>query len=55
MQSNHPSDRELVSNYLNGKEACLQTLVLRHKLRLFGFIKKKVKDHQLAEDIFQDL
>ena len=54
MLSNHLSDQELLSFYIKGKESCLQALVLRYKNPLFHFIKKRVNNHQLAEDIFQE-
>jgi RNA polymerase sigma-70 factor (ECF subfamily) len=48
------SERELISNYLTGNHACLQTLIERHQSRLFAYIFMLVKDKQLADDIFQD-
>lgn len=47
-------DRELVSAYIKGDEKAFQTLLLRHKSKIFRFIVIKVKDHDLANDIFQD-
>ena len=48
-------DRILVSRYLAGDETAFETLLLKHKNRVFGYIKMMVKDGQLAEDIFQDV
>lgn len=48
------SEHELISNYLKGEQACLQTLIERHKSRLFAYIFMLVKNKQLADDIFQD-
>lgn len=48
------SERELISQYLNGKTSSLQPLIERHKSRLFAYIFMLVKDKQLADDIFQD-
>ena len=48
-------DRLLVSQYLAGNEAAFETLLLKHKDRVYGYIKMMVKDGQLAEDIFQDV
>lgn len=48
------SDSQLVSNYINGKEASLSILIERHKQRLFSFIYSKVQDKDVAEDVFQD-
>ncbi|MGB0391558.1 MAG: RNA polymerase sigma factor [Salibacteraceae bacterium] len=49
------SDQELVSKYLRGHEASLQLLIERHQERILGYIVSKVKDRQLAEDLFQDV
>jgi len=48
------TDQELISRYLNGSEAALEALIGRHKERVFIYIYSKVRDRQLAEDIFQD-
>ncbi|KAB1064789.1 RNA polymerase sigma factor [Salibacter halophilus] len=49
------SDKELVSQYLRGKEQALEILITRHKERVFTYIVSLVKDRQLADDIFQDV
>ena len=48
------SDALLVSQYINGNEASLSTLVNRHKQRIYSFIYSKVYDKDISEDIFQD-
>ena len=48
------SDAQLVSDYINGKESALSTLIYRHKQKIYSFIYSKVFDRDLAEDIFQD-
>ena len=48
------SDQQLVSNYLEGNVSALETLVKRHKDRIYTFIISKVRNQALAEDIFQD-
>jgi len=48
------SDQELVENYLNGDNASFETLLTRHKSRVFAFIMSKIKNRDLSEDIFQD-
>lgn len=48
-------DQFLVGRYLAGDEAAFETLLRRHKDRVFGYIRMMVKDSQLAEDIFQDV
>ncbi|MCJ8289069.1 MAG: sigma-70 family RNA polymerase sigma factor [Flavobacteriales bacterium] len=47
-------DRELISTYLDGSEKAFETLLLRHKDKVYRFIYMKVRDGALAEDIFQD-
>ena len=49
------SDQDLVSRYIKGNELALETLINRHKDRVFGYINNLLKDKQLAEDIFQDV
>jgi RNA polymerase sigma-70 factor (ECF subfamily) len=48
------TERDLIKLYLNGNHASLQTLINRHKGRLFAYIFMLVKNKQLADDIFQD-
>ena len=54
MQSYHLSDTELVKKYVSGNENALEEIITRHKEKVFGYIKMMVKNHDLAEDIFQD-
>ncbi len=51
---NEFEDRELVSAYLGGSEKAFETLLMRHKDKVYRFIYTKVRDGALAEDIFQD-
>ena len=48
------SDKDLVSAYISGQSSALDELVNRHQSRVMAFILSKVKNQQLAEDIFQD-
>jgi len=48
------NDNELVQLYIGGNEESLAALLQRHKRKIFSSIIVVVKDHQLAEDIFQD-
>ncbi|NOR27921.1 MAG: sigma-70 family RNA polymerase sigma factor [Lutibacter sp.] len=54
MKSIQTTDGVLVRNYILGNEKSLETLVVRHKQRIFSFILSKVLDRVIAEDIFQD-
>lgn len=49
------TDQELVHDYLHGKELALQVLIERHQEKILGYIISKVRDRQLAEDLFQDV
>lgn len=48
------TDNQLVELYLQGNEKGLETLLQRHKSKLFSSILVIVKDRALAEDVFQD-
>ena len=48
------TDAVLVSNYIQGNENALATLIERHKQRIYSFIYSKVYDHDVTEDVFQD-
>ncbi len=54
MHASALSDQELVRRYLEGRESAFEMLILRHKNKVFTHIYMKVKDRDLAEDIFQD-
>ena len=47
-------DRELVSLYIDGNEKAFEQLLMRHKEKMFRFIYLKVRDRDLAEDLFQE-
>ena len=47
-------DHQLVKQYIDGDEQAFEILLLRHKDRIFRSIYNKVRDYDLAEDIFQE-
>ncbi len=47
-------DKELVKNFISGDNSALETLIRRHKDRVYTYILYIVKNEELAEDIFQD-
>jgi RNA polymerase sigma-70 factor (ECF subfamily) len=49
------SDHELIQSFVAGNSSALETLVLRHKDKIYTSILFLVKDKYLAEDIFQDV
>lgn len=48
------SDYELISRFIKGEESCFEQLIHRHKSKVFAYITLYIRDHALAEDIFQD-
>ena len=49
------SDQQLVSAFLSGDSLSIERLIIRHKDKVFGFILSKVKNVDLANDIFQEV
>lgn len=49
------SDQELIAHYLKGDERAFETLLNRHKDKIYTSIYYFVKDHSQAEDIFQEV
>ncbi|MFC4480088.1 RNA polymerase sigma factor [Flavobacterium chungangensis] len=47
-------DSLLIKKYVEGNEEALSKLINRHKSRIYGFIYSKIKDTDIANDIFQD-
>ncbi|HYX07883.1 MAG TPA: sigma-70 family RNA polymerase sigma factor [Bacteroidales bacterium] len=51
---NQLSDQELVKKFVNGDQYCMEVLINRHRNKVYTYIFLIVKNHHLAEDIFQD-
>ena len=49
------SDKELIRSYLSGDEKSFEALLNRNKDRVFGYIISKVRNENLANDIFQEV
>lgn len=47
------TDEELMIAYQLGDEDAFLSLYRRHSARVFGFLKKKIRDEALVKDIFQ--
>ena len=47
-------DKSLVKNYILGDNKSFEILLNRHKSKVFGYIMSKVKNKDIADDIFQD-
>lgn len=51
---NKLTDEQLVAAYASGNNEAFDTLLLRHKGRLFNYIFQMVRDRDVADDIFQE-
>ena len=47
-------DKDLVRQFMAGKDAAFELLLTRYKDRVFSYILYTVKDEDLANDLFQD-
>lgn len=54
MNRQHISDEQLIKNYVQGNDACMEMLINRHKSKIFTSIYLVVQDTYIAEDIFQE-
>ena len=54
MNTQQPSDNELINQFITGKSNAVEVLIHRYKNRVFTYIYFTVKNQHLAEDIFQD-
>ncbi|MFR9524146.1 MAG: sigma-70 family RNA polymerase sigma factor [Rikenellaceae bacterium] len=48
------SDSVLLNRYLTGEQSAISQLIERHSPRVRSYIRMMVKDHDLAEDLFQE-
>jgi RNA polymerase sigma-70 factor (ECF subfamily) len=49
------TDLELVQSFQNGREASFNELVLRHQEQLYWIARRFVNDHDVADDIVQEV
>ena len=49
------TDQQLIHLFMDGDSEALETLIIRHKEKIYTSIFLLVKDKYLAEDIFQDV
>src|SRR6266481_6073957 len=47
------SDEELMALYQQGEEVAFNRLYLRYSDRVYGFLRKRLRDPQAANDVFQ--
>jgi RNA polymerase sigma-70 factor (ECF subfamily) len=48
-------DSQLVSMYVKGNESCLEVLINRHQQKIYSYIISRIRDTELANDVFQDV
>jgi len=48
------NDQELVKAFLNGDESTIETLISKHRTKVYTYIYLTVKNNALAEDLFQE-
>ena len=49
------SDSKLVECYIQGDEKALEFLIRKHQSRIYNFIYSKVRNRDVADDLFQDI
>ena len=54
MKRSKVKDKDLVRQYIAGKDSSFETLLERYRDRVFSYIVFTVKEENLANDIFQD-
>lgn len=54
MSINVNADEHLIHSYISGKEASLNILINRYRTRISSFILSKVRNVDVADDIFQE-
>ena len=48
------NDQDLVQAYIKGDQSAIETLINRHRSKVFTYILLTIKNQQLAEDLFQE-
>ena len=48
------TDDKLIVRFVEGNNEAFDTLIERHKMKVFNYINHQVKDDELADDIFQE-
>lgn len=55
MQTTILSDRELIDDFKSGENRAFDILIDRYRANIYAIIMKKVKDHDLADDLTQEV
>lgn len=48
------SDQDLVQAYIKGDQSAIETLINRHRSKVYTYILLTIRNQQLAEDLFQE-
>lgn len=48
------NDQDLVQAYIKGDQTAIETLINRHRSKVYTYILLTIKNQQLAEDLFQE-
>lgn len=54
MKQTKPKDKDLIRQFVAGRDSSFEILLNRYKPKIFGYIIHTVRDEDLANDIFQD-
>ncbi len=54
MKKSELNDQDLVQAYIKGDQSAIETLVSRHRSKVYTYILLTIKNQQLAEDLFQE-
>lgn len=52
--SSDPSDEWLMMKFAKGNDECFSTLYKRYSGRVYGYLKKKLNDQSMVDEIFQE-
>jgi RNA polymerase sigma factor (sigma-70 family) len=54
LNTRNRSDYELVKQFINGDNSCIELLINKYRSKVYTYILLIVKNQHLAEDLFQD-
>ena len=54
MRQHIVNDQELVQAYIKGDQSAIESLINRHRSKVYTYILLTIKNQQLAEDLFQE-
>ena len=54
MKQREFNDQDLVQAYIKGDQSAIESLITRHRSKVYTYILLTIKNQQLAEDLFQE-